>query len=469
MSLVAIDRVHIPANRRALKDHKVAELMQSIQTNGLLNPVTLDQNYTLIAGLHRLTACRLLGFEQIECTIITCTNHDHARLAEIDENLIRNELEALERAELWLERDQILEKLGLRAKAGDNQYSHRDSPRGDETVSRPIKTTLELANEVGYTDRTFQQGKQIARDIAPEVKQVLKGTPVAKSPRSLLKVARAGGKARQQAEQAERAAQDAKAQQQQAELEQQSRLAAEARAKQKELQLLALQSIAAEKIAKQTVKQTVKQSIKQTAQQTADSISQPEANAVNAVKSAKSARLSLPKAQPGDEWLLDRHLIFCGDPTSNEFIDRLPSNAALAIAASAAPWNHDYLADEAQVVAVIRPEGAVHEFCSHHQMPFRFELLLDRQYIAICSRQPLFKPEHPIEIEGIEGIVSYLISLYTKPNHFVIAPTLGHGEVLIACERMGRICFVGEPEPERINQAIERWQKWTGKLAEKAL
>ena len=232
--------------------------MQSIQTNGLLNPVTLDQNYTLIAGLHRLTACKLLGYEQIECNIITCKDQDHTRLAEIDENLIRNELEALERAELWLERDQILDRLGLRAKAGDNQYSRRDShpgsKPGSETVSPPIKTTLELANEVGYTGRTFQQGKQIARDILPEVKQALKGTPLAQSPRSLLKVARAGSKERQQAEQAEQAAQAAKAQQQQAKLEQQSQLAAEARAKQKELQLIALQSLAAEKIAKQSAK-----------------------------------------------------------------------------------------------------------------------------------------------------------------------------------------------------------------------
>lgn len=456
MSLVAINQVSIPLNRRALKDQKVAELMQSIQTNGLLNPVTLDQHYTLVAGLHRLTACKLLGYEQIECNIITYADREHARLAEIDENLIRNELEALERAELWLERDQILDSLGLRAQAGDNQYSRRasrasgqqnrrsDRQQGDETVSPPvslpIKTTLELAHEVGYTDRTFQQGKQIARDILPEVKQALKDTPLAKSPRSLLKVARAGGKARQQAEQAEQAAQAAKAGQQQAELEQQLQLAAEARAKQKELQLFALQSLNAEKTAKHAAK-----------------LSPTPSDA------KPSERV---ESQPGDEWILDRHLIFCGDATRDEFIDRLPSNAALAIAAPAA-WNHDYLADEAQVVAVILPEGAIHDFCCHQQMPFQFELLLDQFYIAICSHQPLFKPEHPIQIAGIEAIVSYLISLYTKPNHFVIAPALGHGEVLIACERMGRICFVGESEPERVTQAIGRWQTWTGKLAEK--
>jgi ParB family transcriptional regulator, chromosome partitioning protein len=443
MSLITIDQVNVSPYRRPLKDHKVAELMQSIRVNGLLNPITLDQNYMLIAGLHRLTACKLLGFEQIPCNIIVCENQGHARLAEIDENLVRNELEVLERSELWLERDQILEQLGLRAKPGDNQYTQREVQSGHETVSPPIKTTLEMAKEVGYSDRTFQQGKQIARDIVPEVKQALKDTPVAKSPRSLLKVARAGSKARQQAEQAEQAVRIAKAKQQQAELEQQARRAAEARAQQKELQMIAFQSLAAEKKTQRS----------------------PRSNASASVK--PSLELVAPDTQPGDEWLLDRHLIYCGSTTGQTFVDLLPSNAALAIANIAIPWQHDYLIEEAMAVAVICPENFVHDFCRSHQMPFQYEVLLNGFYLAVCSHQKLLKPEHLIEVEGIEGIVSYLINLYTQPNHFVIAPALGHGEVLIACERMGRTCFVGESSPDRVDQAIMRWQKLTGKLAKK--
>jgi ParB family chromosome partitioning protein len=72
-------------------------------------------------------------------------------------------------------------------------------------------------------------------------------------------------------------------------------------------------------------------------------------------------------------------------------------------------------------------------------------------------------------IEGVEGIVTYLISLYTKPSNFVIAPFLGQGEVLITCEKMGRICFAGEENPQLVERAIARWQKWTGKPAEKTV
>lgn len=438
MPIVAIDKIRVGLNRRPVKEQKVAELMESIKANGLLNPITVDQNFKLVAGLHRLTACKLLGFDQIECTIITCEDAEQARLAEIDENLIRSELEVLERAELWLERDRILQKLNLRARPGDNQHT----PKGGEIISPPVKTTLELAKEVGYTERTFQQGKQIARDIVPELKEVIKGTPIAKSTTALLKVARAGSKEREMAEKAEKAAQEAKARREQ---EEQAKLAAEARARQRELQLAALSSVSAQKEAKRAVKK-VQRKVQQ----------QQESEKSTAATDVFSTR-------PGDQWILDRHFVYCGDTSSDEFIDCLPSNAALAIATPSPTWNHDYLVHEARVVAVLCFEGNIHEFCRRHQMPFRFELTIGDMYVALFSRKSIPQPQKPIGIEGIDGIVAYLVSLYTNQSNFVIAPFMGHGEVLITCERMGRICFAGDQKPGLVSRAIEQWQNWTGK------
>ncbi|BAZ11695.1 hypothetical protein NIES4071_35210 [Calothrix sp. NIES-4071] len=441
MSIIAIERVSVHSNRRPLNDQKVAELMQSIKANGLLNPITIDQNLNLIAGLHRLTACQLLGLDEIECRIVTCEDSDHARLAEIDENLIRNELEALERAELWLERDKILERIGQRAQSGENQYTKK----GDESISPPGKTTLQLATEAGYNKRTYQLGKQIAKNIDPEVKEVIKKTPVAKSHSNLLKIARAGSKERETAEQAEQKAAEARRLLKHSEQEKLAKLAAEARAKQKEQQMIALQSTTAEIEAKQSVKtRKIKPNVEE----------------------KRSKNITLPLVNAGDEWLLERHLLYCGDTASDRFVNFLPSNAALAIATVSSAWNHDYLVNEAHVVAVIACEGQIHKFCTTQRMPFRFEWVLDNLYIAVYSHQSLLKPQKPA-IEGIEGIVSYLMSLYTKPDSFVLAPFLGHAEVLIACERMGRICFAGDSNPENIERAIDRWQKWTGEEAKK--
>jgi len=434
MPIVAIDHIKVGLNRRPIKEQKVAELMESIKANGLLNPITLDQQLSLIAGLHRLTACKLLGLDSIECKIITCENAEHARLAEIDENLIRSELDALERAELWLEREQILEQMGLRARPGDNQYTQKSSER----ISPPVKTTLELAKEVGYTERTFQQGKQIAKSIAPEVKAIIKSTPIAKSNTALLKVARAGKEEREKAEQA---AQEALARRKQEEAEQQAKLAAEARQKQTQLQLVALRSVVAEKDAKSAKKEI------------RHGVQQPD----------------VFSTQLGDEWLLERHLIYCGATSSEKFREYLPSHAALAIAIPTPSWHHDYLAEEARVVAVLRSEGYIHNFCNSQQMPFKFELLIGKLYVAIFSHHSIPEPKQPVMIEGLEGVVSYLVSMYTEQGNFVIAPFLGQGEVLITCERGGRICFAGDENPEVVKNAIIRWQKWTGKQAKKAL
>lgn len=167
--------------------------------------------------------------------------------------------------------------------------------------------------------------------------------------------------------------------------------------------------------------------------------------------------------QTGDRWFLEPHLIYCGDTSSNAFIDSLPSNTALAIASPSPTWNHDYLINEARVVAVLRSEGYVHELCRHHQMAFKFELLISDIYVGIFSQQSIPKPQRPIEIEGLEGIVSYLINLYTDRGNSVILPFLGVGEVLVACERMGRICFAGDENSRSVSRAIARWQNLTGK------
>ncbi|MBW4612653.1 MAG: ParB N-terminal domain-containing protein [Desmonostoc vinosum HA7617-LM4] len=440
MPTVPINQIQVGCNRRPVKGEKVDELKESIRTNGLLNPITIDQKLNLIAGLHRLTACKLLGLEEIECNIITYTDSEQARLAEIDENLIRNELEPLERSELWLERDQILERMGLRAKAGDNQHTLK----GGEMISPPLKRTLEMATQAGYSKRTFQHGKQIAKGIHPEVKQLLKGTPVADSPTALLRIARAGSDERALAETAQKALDLAISQGNQQEAERQVKLVAELQMKQKQLQLLAYKSVTAEKEAKLILKKH-----------------QPPTKKL-AEKSAASGELIV---KPGDEWMLGRHLVYCGDTAGKDFRHLLPSNAALAIAILSSTWEHNYLVDEARVVAVLLFEGNIYKFYQRNQMPFQYELVLGNLYIGIFSHQVLSKPQTPINVEGVEGIVNYLLNLYTTQNNFVIAPFMGHGETLIACERMGRICFTGDQNSDVVSRGMMRWQRWSGKEA----
>lgn len=52
-----------------------------------------------------------------------------------------------------------------------------------------------------------------------------------------------------------------------------------------------------------------------------------------------------------------------------------------------------------------------------------------------------------------------------KAGDHILDPFLGSGTTLIACERLGRICYGMEIEPRYVQVSIERWQNYTGKKA----
>ncbi|PMB01108.1 hypothetical protein CI592_18380, partial [Fischerella thermalis CCMEE 5328] len=47
MPKIPIEKIKIGVNRRPLNGEKVKDLKESIQANGLLNPITVDQNHNL--------------------------------------------------------------------------------------------------------------------------------------------------------------------------------------------------------------------------------------------------------------------------------------------------------------------------------------------------------------------------------------------------------------------------------------
>ncbi len=62
---VPIEEIKRKDGRRKLDTDHVKELADSIQELGLLNPITIDREYFLIAGLHRLEAAKMLGWIEV--------------------------------------------------------------------------------------------------------------------------------------------------------------------------------------------------------------------------------------------------------------------------------------------------------------------------------------------------------------------------------------------------------------------
>lgn len=185
--IVPVADVVVGRRKRPLDEARVAGLEGSIAAVGLLQPIVVTDTLGLVAGHHRLEAARRLGWATIPARVAPL-DALRAELAEIDENLIRQELTALEEAEHLQRRVEILEALGERAQVGWNGNQHTPL-LGGETVSPP-KTTADIAAEIGLGERSAQQRLQIARDIAADVKEAIAATSLADRTRDLLDLAR---------------------------------------------------------------------------------------------------------------------------------------------------------------------------------------------------------------------------------------------------------------------------------------
>ena len=110
------------AQPRPLITEAVDKLASSIREVGLIQPITVKpcsmmigglagQGYKIVAGHHRVAACRALGWSEIDALVIDTADHLSAELVEIDENLCRAELTAAQRAQAIKRRREIWEAL----------------------------------------------------------------------------------------------------------------------------------------------------------------------------------------------------------------------------------------------------------------------------------------------------------------------------------------------------------------------
>ena len=147
---VPLEMIHV-GERRGLNGPKVMELSKSIQDFGLLHPVTVrnrptvDHLYELVAGRHRMEAYLILGRETIPAFVLPEDFGDRrAEMVEIDENLQRSSLTALEEAQAIARRKELWEEIYPETKRGAK--GGRKKANGRET--RPAANeTNPAANE----------------------------------------------------------------------------------------------------------------------------------------------------------------------------------------------------------------------------------------------------------------------------------------------------------------------------------
>ncbi|RJF84839.1 chromosome partitioning protein ParB [Azospirillum cavernae] len=188
---IPISDIDISFRLRPVDDGYATLLAENIQEAGRLRqPVEVRTvkggGFRLIAGAHRLAACTKLDWPTIPAFVFEATE-DEARLAEIDENLVRHELNPLDRATFLFERKSIYERLNPETKNGA-----QGGVGGKRNENETISFSKDTAARIGLTDRTIQLAVKIATGLAPDVKVSVAGTAIAKTQAELLALAKLG-------------------------------------------------------------------------------------------------------------------------------------------------------------------------------------------------------------------------------------------------------------------------------------
>ena len=166
-----ISEIKINPGRRDTQQRNVEELARSIAAVSLMNPITVTQDNTLIAGLHRLEAAKLLGWMEIECTV---SNADglQAELAEIDENFVRAGLSHRELGDLLLRRKELYEAIHPETRQGQRNGKTVKNDKMTGLQAKPFSE--DTADKLGISKRTVERLVQTAANLTPEAKKIIR-------------------------------------------------------------------------------------------------------------------------------------------------------------------------------------------------------------------------------------------------------------------------------------------------------
>lgn len=182
---IQILQIKIHDGRRKVSSEVVHELADSISKVGLLNPITVDQDYALIAGLHRLEAAKLLGWQEIECNVSSLEGL-MAELAEIDENLIRHGLDYIDEGKQLARRKEIYEQLHPETRQGQRNGQTSKTASGAVLETKPFAE--DVAEKLGIAPRTVRTKIQVAKNLTPKASEIVKRNDIGM--KSALKLSR---------------------------------------------------------------------------------------------------------------------------------------------------------------------------------------------------------------------------------------------------------------------------------------
>src|SRR4051794_25205539 len=185
LTTIPIARVQIDDRLRGLNEKQVTRLVESIREIGLLNPITVwampgaegnmvEPDYGIVAGAHRLTACKRLDHIEIAAIVVDLSDLKR-QLAEVDENLAGSTLTKAERALFTKRRKDIYETLHPETRHGAIGGGH-DQSRTLGDSAKAERFTADTATHTSRSERAVQLDAARGENIAEDVLEAIMGT-----------------------------------------------------------------------------------------------------------------------------------------------------------------------------------------------------------------------------------------------------------------------------------------------------
>ena len=153
-----LDDIFLGDRLRQIDEGWAEALAANMAVQGQMTPIEVRATpdkvrpYALVAGAHRMRALEIIGAETAIATVFEGDDLA-AKLREIDENLMRHELTALDRATFLAERKIVYEALNPDTRRG--KYSRPSI--NDKVVVYPPSFSESTAERLGFDKRTIER------------------------------------------------------------------------------------------------------------------------------------------------------------------------------------------------------------------------------------------------------------------------------------------------------------------------
>ena len=156
-----------PRNNEFFDDmngEKWTEFLESVRTSGVIEPIVVTTDMTIVSGHQRVRACKELGIETVMCEIKSYTDED---------SIIKDLLETNIR-----QRGDVggsAKKVGLRIKELERLYGVRDgsaNEKGCHVGEINSSTQKDVADKLGMDVRTLQNYKLLS-EMIPELEELI--------------------------------------------------------------------------------------------------------------------------------------------------------------------------------------------------------------------------------------------------------------------------------------------------------